>query len=198
MIYSGFWRRALALAIDFLCLVIPVFLMGLVIPAVGGFIVVLLYKPVFESSRLMATPGKVIMGMTVTDQEGLRISFVTAVFRYLLSFLSGALCGLGYFMSLFTEKRQTFHDLLLATVVTDVPAQTGVSYIQVWKEQMQSILKNAQTTSESASQPSVNSKADSKLRSDVQAIEALHKLYQQGALTEQEYTAKKAQILGQL
>ena len=48
------------------------------LPSYLKLVVHLIYWPVFESSGLQATPGKLLLRMRVTDLEGQRISFARA------------------------------------------------------------------------------------------------------------------------
>ncbi|MFA8344441.1 MAG: RDD family protein [Rhodothermaceae bacterium] len=71
-----------------------------------------LYFAFFESSNNMATPGKMILGLKVTDFEGKRISFGKATGRYFAKFLSSMILAIGYIMAAFTERKQALHDIL--------------------------------------------------------------------------------------
>lgn len=78
-----------------------------------------LYYAVFESSILKATPGKIVLGMKVTDINEKGISFGTASIRYFGKFLSAAIFGIGFIMAAFTQKKQALHDTLAKTVVVN-------------------------------------------------------------------------------
>lgn len=85
-----------------------------------SFIVTLLtifYFASFESSRFQATPGKIAIGIRVTDQLGHRISFWRAAGRYLCKTISGLTLLIGYIMAGFTPKQQALHDELIDTLV---------------------------------------------------------------------------------
>ena len=71
----------------------------------------------FESSRLQATPGKLLVGLKVQNIDGTSITFFQALGRNLGKFLSAATIGLGYVMAGFTERKQALHDLLASTYV---------------------------------------------------------------------------------
>jgi len=88
------------------------FLYTLVIMFILNTIVEWLYYAFFESSKKMATPGKFILGLKVTDFSGSRISFGKATGRYFSKFLSSMILGIGYIMAAFTERKQTLHDIL--------------------------------------------------------------------------------------
>jgi uncharacterized RDD family membrane protein YckC len=74
----------------------------------------------FECSRLQATPGKILLGLKVTDLRGERIGFIRAVLRFFLKTMSGSLFGLAYLTCLVTENRQTVHDVVVNTLVWKV------------------------------------------------------------------------------
>jgi len=64
----------------------------------------------FESSPLRATPGKLAIGLYVTDLKGERISFPRATGRHFAKIISGLIFLIGYLMAGFTEYSQALHD----------------------------------------------------------------------------------------
>lgn len=205
MIYAGFWRRFLAWIIDVLILMIPSIILGLVFRHAEstGFILTLLYRPVFESSPLMGTPGKIFLGMQVTTEAGNRLTPLQALFRYLLSILSGLFLGLGYLFNLFTAKRQTFHDLMVGAVVVRREVSTDQPWVDIWVQQFKAIVGKQEKSSPSAEAP-VTTEASpppafSRSRDETVAmIEKLYQLYQQGAISQSEFESKKAELLKEL
>jgi uncharacterized RDD family membrane protein YckC len=185
MIYASFWKRWLATFIDALIMVVPGLILGRLIPVIGGVLFGLFYKPIFESSSLSATPGKALVGLVVLTESGQRLNPKQAMSRYGLAFLSGLMLGIGYLMALFTAKRQTFHDMAVGTVVIYREAPE-VNYLQVWWSQVKSVFGAV-----SDALPSASSETSQATRE----IESLFKLFQAGALTEEEYREKKAKIL---
>ncbi len=205
--YSSFWRRFLALFIDGMILLIPHLILNSLIPVAGSFLLLFLYKPVFESSPIRATPGKAILGMVVITEEGDRLTFKEATVRLLMFFVSGMFLFIGFFMSLFTEKRQALHDLVAHTLVID-QVMPQENYFDIWLNQMRFIFGRG--TSEIFSDtPSPSSathagpssfsgapRAKNVAETDaVGALEKLHKLYSDGVITEAEFNAKKTEIL---
>lgn len=188
MIYSGFWKRFVASMIDMFILILPSFLLSRFTFGVGGVLIGLLYKPVFEASSLSATPGKAIMGMVVLTSEGERLNFKQSYIRYFASILSGILLGFGYIMAIFTEKKQTLHDLIAGTIVISRDAP-DVNYFHLWLKEVEILFKRL-SSSLSASEDSSNFRT-----APTREIEDLYKLYQSGALTEEEYRAQKAKLL---
>ena len=71
-----------------------------------------IYYITLDASINQGTWGKQIVGIKVTDLEGNRITVGQAFGRYFGKILSGCTCGIGYLMPLFTEKKQTLHDMM--------------------------------------------------------------------------------------
>lgn len=201
MVYTGFWRRFVAVFLDALIMLIPAWILGTLIPYAGGIVLGLLYKPVFEASPLLGTPGKAMMGMIVVSEAGERLTLKQAYIRYFCSILSGFVLGIGYLMNLFTAKRQTLHDMIAETVVITKEAP-DLNYFQVWLAEVKVIFNrlagDTKDVSNAASSTNIynNSSSVSANTADVsKAIDDLHKLYQSGALSEAEYTSKKEELL---
>ncbi|MGX7925175.1 RDD family protein [Tsuneonella sp. HG094] len=145
MDYAGFWLRVAAYLIDTIILYVVqmVFVMTLglsMIPAAhvlsdevaGGlfvglyvvmFVLGVLYFVIMESSAKQATLGKMILGLTVTDMAGGRITFLRALGRYFAKFVSALILCIGFVMAGFTERKQGLHDLMCGTLV--VKAKPG-------------------------------------------------------------------------
>jgi uncharacterized RDD family membrane protein YckC/DNA-directed RNA polymerase subunit M/transcription elongation factor TFIIS len=137
--YASFWKRFVAVFVDGFLLNILSFVLGIVLGVVVaaamandresaettanvlafilGVIVGWLYEALFVSSEWQATPGKMAMGIMVTDLDGNRISFGRATGRYFAKILSGLPMAIGYIMAAFTEKKQALHDVLAGTLV---------------------------------------------------------------------------------
>jgi uncharacterized RDD family membrane protein YckC len=199
MVYTGFWRRFVATLLDALIMLIPACILGTLIPYAGGLVLGLLYKPVFEASPLKGTPGKAMMGMIVVSEAGDRLTLKQAYVRYFCSILSGFVLGIGYLMNLFTAKRQTLHDMIAETVVISQEAP-DLNYFQVWLAEVKVLFNrlagDSKDVSNAASNVSSYSSSATTQTADVsKVIDDLHKLYQSGALSEAEYTAKKEELL---
>ncbi|WP_334110775.1 RDD family protein [Thermodesulfitimonas autotrophica] len=140
--YAGFWKRFVAACIDDLILVLGgatiggIFgaLIGGVLGGIGtdistiraiagafGYVLSIalnwLYFTLFESSSKQATPGKMVMGIVVTDLSGNRISFGRANARYWSKILSAIILFIGFIMAGFTRKKQALHDIIAGTLV---------------------------------------------------------------------------------
>jgi len=81
-------------------------------------IFIIIYYCAFECSSLQGTIGKLLIGIQVQDShDDSRITFMTALIRFLLKIFSILFGGLGILLILFTKKHQGFHDLIAGTVV---------------------------------------------------------------------------------
>ena len=124
--YAGFWLRFLAFVIDSLIFAIAGIILGFFVGQTGGstksldmpfFIISWLYYALMESSPKRATLGKIVLGISVTDLSGHRISFGRATGRYFGKIISGIILSLGYIMAAFTTKKQALHDIMASTLV---------------------------------------------------------------------------------
>jgi len=135
--YAGFWKRLVAWIIDSILINIINLIIGIVLASFIGtdipeddidatflaifyplsFIVVWLYYAITESSSIQATPGKIVLGIKVTDSEGKRISFLRATGRNFAKIISTLILLIGYIMIAFTQKKQGLHDIIADTLV---------------------------------------------------------------------------------
>jgi uncharacterized RDD family membrane protein YckC/Tfp pilus assembly major pilin PilA len=141
-VYAGFWRRALAIIVDAAILTGAVIVIDVVLAASGlagskdavrGFGALIglfggwLYFALFESSSLGATPGKLLIGIRVTDLEGNRIRFWHSAGRNVARILSGLPLYAGYIAAGLTKRKQAFHDMVASTLVV----RRGASQVQI-------------------------------------------------------------------
>jgi uncharacterized RDD family membrane protein YckC len=144
--YGGFWIRLLAYIIDAFAIGIPIFIIFTImaiglgidpfqsrpttpaaeslhaVKSITNFFVSWLYFAVMESSFWQATLGKKLLGMSVTDQEGNRISFGRATGRYFAKILSAIILLIGFMMAGWTQRKQALHDMIAGTYVVRKPA----------------------------------------------------------------------------
>jgi uncharacterized RDD family membrane protein YckC len=80
-------------------------------------VLVFLYCVLQESSVHQATIGKRVFNLRVTDLPGNRLSFRRASVRHLSKFLSWIILLAGFFMMLWSTKRQALHDRIAGTLV---------------------------------------------------------------------------------
>jgi uncharacterized RDD family membrane protein YckC len=144
--YGGFWVRLAAHFVDcfivgFLSLVLTI----VWIIAVGvdpalesqtSLMIVLIvlsqaYHAYFVSSAKMATPGKRLCGLYVTDTDGHRLSFIHALGRNVASLLSYLTLYIGFFMAGFTARKQALHDKIAGTLVHRQSGGSAVGVIVV-------------------------------------------------------------------
>ncbi len=138
MVYAEFMPRLGAQILDsiFILLItwIPMFGIGFVMvlllgPETGmnamsiianlyAFVAQAAYCVVLETSAKQATWGKQIVGIKVTDLNGRRLTVGRALGRYFAKILSGCTI-IGWFLPLFTEKKQALHDIVAGTLVID-------------------------------------------------------------------------------
>lgn len=120
--YAGFFNRLVAAGIDwFICLFAGSILAEILGMGSAPLLVVIAFAWVyfagFESSRRGATPGKMIYGYRVTDEQGVELSFRQASGRYFAMYVTMITMLLGLLTILVTARRQALHDILSRTVV---------------------------------------------------------------------------------
>lgn len=139
--HAGFWYRVLAALIDTILCQVVVFIiafivaLGVTLPmaetstgseleAIGGgvgflvgIVIQWLWFTIPESSNWQGSPGKKLLGLKVTDEQGRRIGFGRANARYWSKILSAIILCIGFLMVAFTEKKQGLHDKIAETLV---------------------------------------------------------------------------------
>ena len=149
VVYAGFWKRAAAFVIDNFIVGVAGFVVQMVVAGVmfggmaalsgnpsdmfatgaglvGVFAMYLAplalgaaYFAFFHASGHQATPGKMAVGIKVTDDYGGHISFVRGIGRYFAQILSSLILCIGYVMAGFTDRRRALHDMVCNTLVVD-------------------------------------------------------------------------------
>lgn len=152
--YAGLWLRFAAFFVDFCIFLAIGAMIGAIVgalfasaekPESGGLTVIVLiclvsipivwlYNALFLSSKMQGTPGKMLLGIKVTDLAGNRISFGRATGRYLLEYGWSYLLSLFidfkghpayaliillayYLVLVFNEKKQCLHDMIAGCLV---------------------------------------------------------------------------------
>lgn len=134
--YAGFWIRFVAVIVDGIITAIPGFIFGTIIGmaavSTGGqpnlavslltnvisIVISWLYEALFTASKYQATPGKMLVGIRVTDVHGNQISFGRATGRHFAKILSGLILLIGYIMAAFDAQKRALHDQMAGTLVT--------------------------------------------------------------------------------
>ncbi len=80
----------------------------------------------FESSRRRATPGKALMRLAVTNEEGSPVGFGRATARYFSKYVSASIMFVGFLMPLWSDRRQALHDIIARTLVLNAAPQQSV------------------------------------------------------------------------
>ena len=125
--YSGFWIRFLAAILDGLIIGIPIGIIGWGLAFATG-VTSIIYVAQLASVVLVVyldgikggTPGKLILGMRIVNEQGNYIGIPIAILRYICKILSGIILGIGVLMIAFTEKKQGLHDKIAKTYVVKV------------------------------------------------------------------------------
>lgn len=119
--YAGFWLRFVAIIIDGLILMPVNFLITSMFGkySIMWILASWLYFSIFESSKLRATPGKLALGLTVTDMDGSQIGFGKATGRHFGKIVSGLILFIGYMMAGWTERKQGLHDMMANCLVVN-------------------------------------------------------------------------------
>jgi uncharacterized RDD family membrane protein YckC len=149
--YAGFWLRLVAHLIDGLILGIiniPVtivvwiiaagiaesskhngsdqtatFFAYLVLNIIAFFIsfaILIVYHAAFECTK-QASPGKMALGLMVTDMSGNRLTFLHALGRNAGKFVSSITLCVGFILCGFTQQKQCLHDMMAGTLVVRKP-----------------------------------------------------------------------------
>ncbi len=188
LMYSSLTRRLGAWLIDGLILGVMSVIIFQILPFVGGVVVWFFYAPIFECSEIRATPGKHLMGIQVADLMGRRISFRASLVRNVMKIVSTAILFIGYFFALFSDRKQTLHDLFADTVV--VYGRSEVPIADAWTAATKELFRAGQNavgpTSGEASPNSGNI---------AEQLERLQALHDRGVLTQDEFEAAKRKIL---
>ena len=149
--YGGFWRRLAAMFLDGLLLNVVCFPISMMfmIPmttsmqamrsedyspenlaqffgvylmlALVSTVLSWLYCALMMASARQATGGMMALDLIATDLQGRKLSFARASGRYFASIVTSFTIGIGYLLMLFTERRQTLHDLIAGTLIVRKP-----------------------------------------------------------------------------
>ncbi|WP_423824674.1 RDD family protein [Salinibacter ruber] len=76
-----------------------------------------LYLAGFESSDYQATPGKLALGIKVSDLEERPVGLGRATGRHFGKILSTVVLFIGFIIAGMTEKKQALHDIMAGCLV---------------------------------------------------------------------------------
>ncbi|WP_425390274.1 RDD family protein [Ekhidna sp.] len=120
--YADFWKRLLAHNIDLLPILFLFYVITIFFPSpeydyliVGS--VYFGYYILFESSKLRATPGKLLIKIRIVNDDKSRSSIIQVTLRNLSKVLSLLICFGGFIMIFFDKKNRALHDYIGGTVV---------------------------------------------------------------------------------
>ncbi len=122
--YAGFWIRFVAAFLDGLILYLPASILGVILALVSGIaslstlsslgaIVLQVYLEVNKGG----SPGKLALGLRITNEEGANMNYGQAVLRYFGKLLSAAVFYIGYFAIGWDSRKQGWHDKIAKTFV---------------------------------------------------------------------------------
>jgi uncharacterized RDD family membrane protein YckC len=123
---ASFGERLLAALIDGAIFLVPLVVLSLALRAFGYFLVILAslaYYVYLEGSPSGQTVGKKVMNIRIVDADtGGPIGYGRGAIRLVGRWLSGFLCGLGYWWMLWDPNKQTWADKIANTVVVPTAA----------------------------------------------------------------------------
>ena len=142
-VYAGFFIRLCAWLIDTLIIMVTALILSIIfgiwliswmskiglgelyasisnlVGQILGYAVAIGYYLIFESSKEhRATPGKIICGLQLMDEDGECLSVKKSLIRYFHKILS-MLTIVGYLMIMWRAKKQGLHDILSKTYVIE-------------------------------------------------------------------------------
>ena len=134
---AGFWRRALAMMLDGLLLIVfPCFVFVFFASVSRGFgrmagvlfpILLLLACFCWVAYHVVmwtwkgTTIGGLVLGIKVVRTDGRSVDFGSAIIRALASFFSAFVFFLGFFWAGWDRNKQSWHDKIAGTVIVRVP-----------------------------------------------------------------------------
>ena len=72
---------------------------------------------IYLDGNVGGTPGKLILGLRIVNEQGTTIGIPRAILRYIGKIVSGMILLIGYIMIGFTQKKQGLHDMIASTYV---------------------------------------------------------------------------------
>jgi uncharacterized RDD family membrane protein YckC len=117
-------QRVGGFLVDFVIVLVPSVILGLVTGSRGVYDVVALVIGLaigYMNGATGQSPGKRVAGLRlIRAQDGQLLGGGMGILRYICHFLDSLACFIGWFWPLWDDKRQTFADKILNTVVIKV------------------------------------------------------------------------------
>jgi adenylate cyclase len=120
--FAGFWRRTIAMIVDFYICTAFAFLISDLTGALAEpyiALIYLIYLSGFESSPWQASIGKRVMGLRVIDERGERLTIMRAFGRNFAKLVSVVTGLFGFLWAAFSERKQGFHDIIANTYIVN-------------------------------------------------------------------------------
>ena len=122
--YGGFWIRFVAAILDGIIFGIPNAILQFALMLLTGSLMlsylpslIVLALTIYLDGVVGGTPGKLILGLRIVNEQGASIGIPRAILRYLAKIVSGVILFIGYIMIGFTQKKQGLHDMIASTYV---------------------------------------------------------------------------------
>ena len=95
------------------------FFAALIMFILAGLAAQFLYKPLMEASEYQGTIGKIVLGMTVVDRNGQKITVAKSFIRTIVYLIEHAIPfgSLAFLIIAFTDENQGLHDMAAETYV---------------------------------------------------------------------------------
>ena len=133
VVYKGFGIRFIAFLIDtiifyliylatnFLMILSPLSLFKGVLINIGINCLLFALYEIYLTHRFGGTVGKLLLDVKVINKEGIHLSLIDSVLRYVSKWISYLTLGFGYLMILWDSDKQGLHDKIAGTYVIDKP-----------------------------------------------------------------------------
>ena len=143
----GFWLRVLAYTVNSALITLIASIVALFVLLLGGGFTVgniavligvwaflslggWIAGVIFEASTLQASPGKLLLGIRVTDEHGERLTLARSFGRGFVKLgewlFSGVTLGIPFLLAGFTSEKRALHDMICGTRVVSTPPVGGL------------------------------------------------------------------------
>jgi len=129
LVFSSYSRKLASISIDIGLIAIAQYYLALIIGVfdfeyflleyalIRGFLIYLLFVPLFEASSLQGTLGKYLLNIKITNFQGRRLSIFHASWRNLCFLLSTAGFKLTLWINIFSKDEKLLHDRFSRSIV---------------------------------------------------------------------------------